>query len=147
MANIITELLDRREIPNYLSGVAAVGKDWVLNEIPTDAEGWIGTGDDGIAIDEINSERCLIKYELWDGPPPALDTWDRTWSGSVHLTSGKIEAVDQHSGSVSYGAEFDLGRENSTWQVRVHRKALGHEEFTPNIIGFTLLKLQFWLDH
>ncbi|MEU0484699.1 hypothetical protein ABZ260_36650 [Streptosporangium sp. NPDC006013] len=147
MSSIVTELLDRREIPKYLSGVADVEKDWNLDEIPTDTEGWIGTGDDGIVIDEIGSERCLIKYELWDGPPPSLDTWDRTWSGSVQLTSGKIQSVDQYSGGVSYGTEFDLGRENNLWQLRVHRKALGHEEFTPDIIGFTLLKLQFWLDH
>ncbi|MEU4407529.1 hypothetical protein AB0F88_23645 [Streptosporangium sp. NPDC023963] len=147
MANIVTELLDEREIPKYLSGVACVDEDWVLDEIPFDEEGWIGVGDDGIAIDEIDSERCLIRYELWDGPPPALDTWDRTWSGSVRLTSGRIQSVDQWSGDVSYGAEFDLGRENGVWQVRIHRKALGHEEFTPDIVGFTLLKLQFWLDH
>ncbi|MEV6868434.1 hypothetical protein AB0M44_46580 [Streptosporangium subroseum] len=147
MASIITELLDQREIQKYLSGVAGVGKNWVLNEIPTDAEGWIGAGDDGIAIDEISSERCLIKYELWDGPPPALGTWDRTWSGSVRLTSGKINSVEQYSGDVSCSEEFDLGRENSVWQVRIHRKSLGHEEFTADIISFTLLKLQFWLDH
>ncbi|SFL19306.1 hypothetical protein SAMN05216275_1684 [Streptosporangium canum] len=147
MASIITELLDRREIEKYLSGVAGVGKNWVLNEIPTDAEGWIGTGDDGIVIDELGSERCLIKYELWDGPPPVLDTWDRTWSGSVRLTSGKINSVEQYSGDVSCNEEFDLGRENSVWQVRIHRKSLGHEEFTTDIVSFTLLKLQFWLDH
>ncbi|MEU0484706.1 hypothetical protein ABZ260_36685 [Streptosporangium sp. NPDC006013] len=147
MTNIITELLDRREIQKYLSGVADVEKSWVLNGIPTDAEGWAGTVDDGIAIDEIESERCMIKYELWDSPPPVLDTWERTWSGSVRLTSGRINSIEQYSGDVSYGEEFNLGRENSTWQVRIHRKALGHEEFTPNIISFTLLKLQFWLDH
>ncbi|MEU3166986.1 hypothetical protein [Streptosporangium sp. NPDC006930] len=147
MANIIAEILDRNEIEKYLSGVADVKKNWVLNEIPTDTEGWIGAGDDGIVIKEISSERCMVKYELWDGPPPVINTWDRTWSGSVHLTSGKIHTVEQYSGDVSYGEEFDLGRENSTWQVRIHRKALGHEEFTPKIISFTLLKLQFWLDH
>ncbi|MEU8382294.1 hypothetical protein [Streptosporangium sp. NPDC048865] len=147
MASITTELLDEREIQKYSSGVATVGKDWILDEIPIDEEVWIGTGDDGIAINEINSERCLIEYELWDGPPPALDTWDRTWSGSVRLTSGRIQSVDQWSGGVSYGAEFDLGGTNDIWQVRIHRKALGHEEFTPDIVGLTLLKLQFWLDH
>ncbi|MFC6575529.1 hypothetical protein [Planomonospora parontospora] len=40
--------------------------------------------------------------------------------------------------------KYLLGRENSVWRLRVHRRALGHEEFTPHIISFTLLKLQFW---
>ncbi|MFC6575536.1 hypothetical protein [Planomonospora parontospora] len=146
MAELIAELLDRREIPKYLEGVEDVATGWALNETPTDAEGWIGTGDDGIAIHEIDSERCLIKYELWDGPPPALNTWDRTWSGSVRLTSGKIRAVNQYSGGESYGAVFDLGRKNGVWRIRAYRKALGHEEFTPDLISFTLLKIQFWLE-
>ncbi|MER5426277.1 hypothetical protein [Streptosporangium roseum] len=147
MANVIAEILDRREISKYLSGVADVEAEWELDEIDTDAEGWIGTGDDGIAINENDSERCLIKYELWDGPPPPLASWDRTWSGSVHLASGKVHAVNEYSGNTFYGAEFNLGRGGTIWQLRIHRKSLSHEEFTPDLISFTLLKLQFWLDH
>ncbi|WP_211264016.1 hypothetical protein [Streptosporangium amethystogenes] len=64
----------------------------------------------------------------------------------MHLTTGRIQSVDQWSGGVSYGEEFDLGKENSAWQVGIHCGALGHEEFTPSIISLTLLKLQFWLD-
>ncbi|MEV7807244.1 hypothetical protein AB0O28_30295 [Microbispora sp. NPDC088329] len=142
MAEMISELLDWREMLRYLTGIADVDAEWELYEV--DNAGWVATGDNGIAINE-DAERFLIKYELWDGPPPPLDSWDSSWSGSVRFTSGKVYAVSVHSGDSSYGAEFDLGRPDSVWQVRVHRKSLGHEEFTPEIVGFALLKLQFWL--
>ncbi|MFI6498445.1 hypothetical protein [Nonomuraea typhae] len=76
-----------------------------------------------------------------------LPCWDRSWSGSVRLASGKIVSVSDHSGDSTYGEEFDLGRRDKVWQVRIYRKALGHEEFTQDIVSFTLLKIQFWLDH
>ncbi|MEU7833687.1 MULTISPECIES: hypothetical protein [unclassified Nonomuraea] len=144
MANVITELLDRREILEYLTGIADVEAEWDLYEIDTDVEGWIGTGDNGILIKGLDSKRCLVKYELWDGPPPPLHSWDRTWSGSVRLHSGKVFTVSDYSGDSSYGAEFDLGKQDSVWQVRIHRKSLSHEEFTAKLISFTLLKIQFW---
>ncbi len=142
MAKIIKELLDSRDISKYLDGIADVDAEWDLYEI--DTVEWVAAGDNGIAINERGSERCLIKYELWDGPPPPIDSWDRSWSGSVRLTSGKVFAMSGYSGGTSYGEEFDLGRPDSVWQVRVHRKSLAHEEFTPEIVSFTLLKLQFW---
>jgi hypothetical protein len=145
MANVIAELLDRQEIRQYLEGILDVEEEsWVLTEIDTDAEGWIGSRPNAITINEIDSERCLIKYELWDDTPPSLETWDRSWSGSVRLMSGKIFAISQYGGGESQGEEFDLGRRDRVWSVRVHRKALSHEEFTAGIISFTLLKLQFW---
>ncbi|MEO3812036.1 hypothetical protein ABGB17_23820 [Sphaerisporangium sp. B11E5] len=144
MVNVVTELLDPNVMSRYLSGVADVEDDGELDDIETDADGWVGAGDNGIAISERNGERFLVKFELWDGAPPPLDSWDRSWSGAVRLSSGKIRAVSQHSGDESYGAEFDLGRRDGVWQVRVHRKALSHEEFTAEVVGFTLLKLQFW---
>ncbi|WP_433439894.1 hypothetical protein [Nonomuraea sp. CA-141351] len=145
MASIIAELLDGREISKYLTGIADVENEWDLYKIRAGAGEWVVTADNGIAINETQSERCLIKYELWDGPPPPLYSWDRTWSGSVRLTSGRVFAINCHPDGASFGAEFDLGRRGSVWQVRIHRKCLGHEEFMPDLISFTLLKLQFWL--
>ncbi|MFC6087476.1 hypothetical protein [Sphaerisporangium aureirubrum] len=144
MVNVVTELLDPNAMSRYLSGVADVEDAGDLYEIETDADGWVGTGDNGIAIDDTDGERFLIKYELWDGAPPPLASWDDSWSGSVRLESGKVRAVSQYSGDESYGAEFDLGRPEAAWQVRVHRKYLRHEEFTADVVGVTLLKLQFW---
>ncbi|MFI6321456.1 hypothetical protein ACIBG8_28230 [Nonomuraea sp. NPDC050556] len=144
MPRIILELLDHREIPKYLEGVADLDEEWALAEIQADADEWIAVADNGISINENRSERCLIKYELWDGPPPPLSSWDRSWAGSVSLTSGKVVAVSGYSGGTTYGEEFDLGREDTVWKIAIHRKSLGHEEFTPDIVGFTLLKLQFW---
>ncbi|MEV4077200.1 hypothetical protein [Nonomuraea fuscirosea] len=60
------------------------------------------------------------------------------------LNSGKVVAVSGYSGGTSYGAVFDLGRRDTIWNVAIHRKALGHDEFTPDIVSFTLLKLRFW---
>ncbi|WP_436757555.1 hypothetical protein [Streptosporangium sp. V21-05] len=148
MARIITQLIDEREIPKYLSGVADIEAEGELDEIDTDSGGWVGAADDGIAINEMDSERCLIKYELWDGPPlpPIRDTWDRTWSGSVRLTSGKVHAVNEHSGDTFYGAEFDLGEKNRVWRVKIHRSFLGHQSLAPDLVGITLINIQFWPD-
>ncbi|WP_433511798.1 hypothetical protein ACQP2T_49770 [Nonomuraea sp. CA-143628] len=144
MAKIISEMLDRREIQKYLEGVVDPDMEWVLADIHADAEEWIAAVDNGISINEDDSERCLLKYELWDGPPPLLTSWDRTWTGSVLLTSGRIVAVSGYSGGTSYGAAFDLGRRDTIWNIAIHRKSLGHDEFTPDIVSFTLLKLRFW---
>ncbi|UBU12970.1 hypothetical protein [Nonomuraea gerenzanensis] len=144
MARIISEMLDQREIQKYLEGVVDPDMEWVLADIHADAEEWIATVDNGISINEDDSERCLLKYELWDGSPPLLTSWDRTWTGSVLLTSGRVVAVSGYSGGTSYGAAFDLGRRGAIWNVAVHRKSLGHDEFTPDIVSFTLLKLRFW---
>ena len=118
---------------------------WVLVDIHADAAEWVATGDNGISINEDDSEHCLLKYELWDGPPPPLTSWDRTWTGNVLLTSGRVVAVSGYSGGTSYGAVFDLGRKDALWNIAIHRKTLGHDEFTPDIVSFTLLKLRFWI--
>lgn len=145
MATLITEMLDRREIQRYLLGVADVDMEWVLDEIEIDTDEWVRTVDNGIAINEISSERCLIKYELWDQAPTPPTSWDRSWTGNVHLTSGKIVTISSYSGGTSHGTEFDLGRRDRVWNIRTYRKCLEHEEFTATIVSFTLLKLQFWL--
>ncbi|WP_440067057.1 hypothetical protein [Streptosporangium sp. OZ121] len=129
-----------------LIGVAGIGAEWELDEIETGSEGWIGT-DDEIAINEKDSERCLTKYELRDGPPPPLDTWDRAWSGSLRSISGKVRAVNEYSGDALYGAESDLGREGRVRQVRIHRNPLDHEDFTPDLICAALINMRFRLDH
>ncbi|MFI6501661.1 hypothetical protein [Nonomuraea typhae] len=144
MAHIITELLDDTEISHYLDGVVDSAAIRTVHELLPDAGGWIGTKDNAIAIEEGMSERCLLKYELWDAHPPLLRSWDRTWDGSLRLTSGKVFAVSGYSGEEFYGQEFNLGRRDGIWNLRVYRKALGHEEFTPQLVSFTLLKLQFW---
>ncbi|MEV4285412.1 hypothetical protein AB0K40_07885 [Nonomuraea bangladeshensis] len=137
-------MLDQREIQKYLEGVVDPDMEWVLADIHADSEEWIVTVDNGISINEDDSERCLLKYELWDELPPPLTSWDRAWTGNVLLASGRVVAVSGYSGGTSYGAIFDLGRRDTIWNVAVHRKSLGHGEFTPDIVSFTLLKLRFW---
>lgn len=144
MANLIDGILNRREIQQYLRGVVDVDLDWVLDEVELPEDEWVRTVDNGIAINETYSERCRIKYELWDDTPPPLPLWDRSQTGRVRLTSGKIVAVSSYSGGMSHGDVFDLRRQDHTWNFRLHRKALQHEEFTAGIVSFTLLKLQFW---
>ncbi|MFB9961059.1 hypothetical protein [Sinosporangium siamense] len=126
------------------AGIADAEEEDDLYDIEAAAGEWAGAGDNGILFNRLPGERCLIKYELWDGQPPPLRSWDGVWSGTVRFASGKIFAVKEHSGNTFYGAEFDLGRMDGLWDVRVHHKSLGHEEFTPALVGFTLLKLQFW---
>ncbi|GIH62869.1 hypothetical protein [Microbispora siamensis] len=142
MAEIIKRLLDPQKIERYLKGVADVEAPWsVAGLLPRDM--WISRGPDGIALSATRCEHALIEYELWDGEPPASD-WDESWSGSVHLTSGKVLALSGYQGDTTEYEEFDLGRRDHEWQVRVHRKLLSHENFTADIIGFALFKLQFW---
>ncbi|PZG56241.1 hypothetical protein C1I98_01620 [Spongiactinospora gelatinilytica] len=144
MAGIIAELLDPNEISKYLHGVSDAEETWALYDISGDPAEWITTGENGIVINERRSERCLIKYELWDDTPPLLASWDRNWTGSVRFTTGRVPAISGASGGTSYGEEFDLGRPDGDWNARVYRKSLGHEEFTPDLVSFTLLKVQFW---
>ncbi|WP_214323081.1 hypothetical protein [Nonomuraea sediminis] len=144
MATLIDGILDRREMQRYVRGVVDADLDWVLDEVELPEDEWVRTVDNGIAINETHSERCRIKYELWDSSPPPLSLWDSSQTGRVHLTSGKIFAVSIYSGGESHGDVFDLGRRDHAWNVSVHRKALQHEEFTADIVSFTLLKLQFW---
>ncbi|MEW9527327.1 hypothetical protein [Microbispora sp. NPDC049125] len=141
MTEIIGELVDPHGILKYMTGVADVDAEVDLYDI--DTVEWVAAGDNAIAIN-VDSERCLIKYEVWNGPPPPIDSWDRSWSGSVRFASGKVVAISSYSGDSSYGAEFDLGRPGGVWGVRVHRKSLAHEDFTPELISFALLKIQFW---
>ncbi|MET8007899.1 hypothetical protein [Nonomuraea glycinis] len=142
MTEIITELLDRQETLKYLTGIADVEEESDVYDI--DPEGWISAGENAIVINERESPRCLIKYELWDGEPPPLDSWDRSWSGNVRLASGRVFALSDYDGDTTYGEEFDLGRRDTLWRVSIHRKALAHEDFTPDLVGVTLLKARFW---
>ncbi|WP_405142622.1 hypothetical protein OG589_35235 [Sphaerisporangium sp. NBC_01403] len=143
MPEIIKTLLDPRKIERYLVGVADVEAEWSVHELNAYGEVWADSGPNAIALDAAYSDHVLIKYELWDGEPAASD-WDESWSGSVHLTSGKIFALSCHSGEATDHEEFNLGRRDHEWQFRIHRKLLSHEDFTTKIIGFALFKLQFW---
>ncbi|MEW9551247.1 hypothetical protein [Nonomuraea sp. NPDC050783] len=145
MAGLIAELLHPHEIDRHLYGISDVEETWHLPEIPTDPSGWVGAGDNGIQIEE-PSERCRLKFELWDGPPPPPPpgSYDRTWTGRVRIGSGRVFAVSGHGGGTRHGPEFELGRPGATWNVGVHRKALGHEEFPVELVSFSLLKIRFW---
>lgn len=107
MTEIIAELLDQQEILKYLTGIADVEEESGIYDI--DPGGWINAGENAIAINERRSERCLIKYELWNGQPPPLGSWDRTWSGDVRFASGRVFALSDYDGD-TYGEAFDLGR-------------------------------------
>jgi hypothetical protein len=63
---------------------------------------------------------------------------------AFYSTSGVVTAMSGASGGTSCGEEFDLGRQDSIWNARIYRKSLGHEEFTPDMVSLTLLKIQFW---
>ncbi|MDP9864256.1 MULTISPECIES: hypothetical protein [Streptosporangium] len=138
MAEIIKTLLGSRKIERYLGGVVDVEGEWDLFE-PERAD----VVPQSIALDATYCDHVLIKYELWDGEPPASD-WDESWSGTIHLPSGRICATSCYSGESEYYEEFELGYPDHQWQFRVHRKLLSHEDFTADIVGFALFKLQFW---
>ncbi|MEV8637005.1 hypothetical protein AB0395_35730 [Streptosporangium sp. NPDC051023] len=143
MAEVIKALLDPGKIQRYLKGIADVEAERSLFELSTHGEIWAESGPDAIALDAAHCDHALIKYELWDSEPVALN-WDESWAGSVHLTSGKVFAVSPYSGDLAHHEEFDLGRRDREWQLRVYRKLLSHEDFTTHVIGFALFKLQFW---
>ncbi|WP_214106777.1 hypothetical protein [Acrocarpospora catenulata] len=142
MTEIVKRLLHPHKIERYLQGVADVEAPWSVAG-GTSRDLWIESGPDGIALDATNCDDVLIEYELWDGEPPASN-WDESRSGSIYLTSGTICAISSYSGESDHYEEFDLGRRDHEWQFRVHRKLLSHENFTADIIRFTLFKLQFW---
>ncbi|MEV4383376.1 hypothetical protein [Streptosporangium sp. NPDC049644] len=142
MAEIVKTLLDPRKITSHLQGVADVEASWSVAG-GAYGEVWVHSGPNGIALNTNYCDHALVEYELWDGEPPASN-WDESQSGSICLTSGKICAISCYSGELNYYEEFDLGHRSHEWQFRAHRKLLNHEDFTADIIGFALFKLQFW---
>ncbi|GGT00433.1 hypothetical protein GCM10010156_68140 [Planobispora rosea] len=144
MAEIIKALIPPYKIERYLEGVVDVEDDeWHIRRLNATREIWADIGPSAIALNTGYCDEALIKYELWQGEPPASD-WDERRSGSVHLVSGKIYAISCHSGEMTYGEEFDLGRRDHEWRFRAHRMFLSHEDFTTDIISLVLFKLQFW---
>lgn len=142
MAALISELLD----DDPISGFAGV-VDAEAEESPDDSAiepgGWAAAEDNWIAVDEPADRGCLVKYELWDGEPPAHPPGASTWQGTVYLESGIIQPEDL-AGTDLTGSRFDLGRPGRRWNVCVHRDQLGHGAFPPDVVQRTLIILQFW---
>ncbi|GGQ27072.1 hypothetical protein GCM10010140_66520 [Streptosporangium pseudovulgare] len=87
-------------------------------------------------------DHVLVKYELWDGEPPAMD-WDESWAGAVHLPLGKDPRDQLPLRRTGLLRRVRAGPPGRRWQFRVHRKLPGHEDFTVDIVGFSLFKVQF----
>ncbi|GLW99591.1 hypothetical protein [Microtetraspora sp. NBRC 16547] len=146
MAQIIKTFLDPRKISRYLEGIVDtedVDATWQIHNLITTSEIWSDSGPNAIALDSTHCDDALIKYELWDSEPTASD-WGESRSGSVYLTSGKVQAMSSWSGDSTYNEEFDLGRRDQEWRFRIHRKFLSEEDFTTDIISLVLFKVLFW---
>ncbi|WP_433434810.1 hypothetical protein [Nonomuraea sp. CA-141351] len=146
MAKIIKTFLDPKKIWRHFDGIVDVedvSAEWRIYELFTTSEIWSDSDSNVIALDPTHCDHALIKYELWDGEPTTSD-WDESRSGTVQLTSGKVYAISSWSGSTTYSKEFELGRRDQEWRFRIHRKFLGHEDFTTDIVSLVLFKVQFW---
>ncbi|MGV9325242.1 hypothetical protein [Streptosporangium sandarakinum] len=117
MAGIIKTLLDSRKIERYLVGVVDVEAEWDLfgperaDVVPR-----------SIALDATYCDHALIKYELWDGEPPAMG-WVESCSGTIHLPSGRMHAISCHSGESDY-CEIRAGPPGPSVAVQGPQKAL-----------------------
>lgn len=146
MAQIIKTFLDPQKILRHLHGiidVEDVDATWQIHDLFTTSEIWSDSSPNAIALGPTHCYEALIKYELWDGEPPASD-WGEDRSGSVYLTSGRVYAMSSWSGGSSYSDEFNLGRRDQEWRFRIQRKFLSDEDFTTDIISLVLFKVQFW---
>lgn len=109
---------------------------------------WFMVASNGVTFKVESDVRAYVRYELWaTKPPPADPSW-RSWEGRIHLISGRIVAVGYFD-EAEYYTPFDLGRQDTTWLVRISAKAPTNEtdpEFPSRIYGASLFKLQFWPD-
>ncbi len=142
MAALVSELLDDDPIHGFVGVVDTAAEESPDNDA-IEPGGWAAAQDNWIAIDEPIEQGCLVRYEVWDGEPPAPLPVASTWQGAVYLESGIIQPEDD-AGTDLTGSRFDLGRPDRRWNVRVHRDRLGHGAFPPDVVRRTLITLQFW---
>ncbi|MDF5758164.1 hypothetical protein [Spongiactinospora sp. TRM90649] len=142
MAEII-RVLTTGKIGKYLEGVVDVEDDGTVHGLDARGERWADIADNAMALEGLSFDDALIRYELWDGTP-TTPQWDESLSGRLHLATGKVAALSCYGGECDLQEEFDLGRPDHEWHVRIHRRLLAFEEFTPRIIGTALFKFQFW---
>ena len=142
MAALISELLDDDPIHGFVGVVDTTAEESPDNDAIEPGR-WAAAQDNWIAIDEPIEQGCLVRYEVWDGEPPAPLPVASTWQGAVYLESGIIQPEDS-AGTDLTGSRFDLGRPDRRWNVRVHRDRLGHGAFPPDVVRRTLITLQFW---
>ncbi len=129
-------------IDHQLAGSVAEG------EISPPLDG-VSANDDGLIIREVHADyahMAHVRFELWDGLPP-VDVWEELWSGRLLLKSRLVGAIDWMSSHEPPWVEFDLGKSDTSWSVRVNRKILRTEEevgFPQVIARVELYKIQFW---
>ncbi|MFC6082919.1 hypothetical protein [Sphaerisporangium aureirubrum] len=108
---------------------------------------WMDIGPNGVTLHAKWDAQAYVRYELWTAPPPRDPTWQKTWTGEVHLTTGRIASVSSSEGFVDHGTPFDLGRPATTWNLRVRWKPLVNARepgFPDDAYRADLFTLQFW---
>ncbi|MEV1199259.1 hypothetical protein [Microbispora rosea] len=71
----------------------------------------------------------FVRYELWDGPPEPLESWEVLWNGELRIDSGTIALSEYYDKDEWEEFEpFDLGETGVSWSVRVLTRVMTNTE-------------------
>ncbi|GAB3890637.1 hypothetical protein GCM10027612_35170 [Microbispora bryophytorum subsp. camponoti] len=96
----------------------------------------------------VEENEHFVRYELWDGPPEALESWEALWNGELRIDSGML-ALSEYSAEhePEEFEPFDLGETGVSWSVRVLTRVMTNTEepdFPRDMYQVQLYRLQLW---
>jgi hypothetical protein len=116
-------------------------------EVSPPGQDWLEVGSNSVLFEGRRWGTGYVRLEMWSEPPPADESWHRSWEGEFSSPSGIICPLEAEEGMLNDYRFFDLGRQETTWQVRVQAKFLKNDqepEFPSNAYEVDFFKMQFW---
>ncbi|WP_336211939.1 hypothetical protein [Nonomuraea sp. LPB2021202275-12-8] len=93
-------------------------------EVSPPGDDWLAVGANSVLFQAGLRKRSYVRLDVWNGPPPTGEAWQRTWDGRLLLPSGVVTLVEFEEGELDDYAPLDLGVREALWQVRVRARFL-----------------------
>ncbi|WP_432926491.1 hypothetical protein ACQPZZ_36050 [Microbispora sp. CA-135349] len=150
LGSLVYELNDLYGNINIVDGDSGAPLAASLGTGAAEDHWWIETDEEFLLRGSDREISAYVRFELWSGPPPVADSsWGRSWSGRLHVPSGKVQARENFDSEDQ--KSFDLGCADVEWSMQVHAKTLRNSsdlDFPSDIFRVDLFKLRFWrFDH
>ena len=116
-------------------------------EVSPPGQDWLDVGSSSVHFEGKRWKTGYVRFELWSAVPSADESWHRSWEGEFFSPSGLICPLEAEEGMLSDYRVFDLGRRETTWQVRAQAKYLRNDQepdFPADVYELDLFKIQFW---